>query len=390
MDLTPTPHEREFREELRAWLASNVPPPYEGSLAEDSPAHVAYLRAWQHRLYEGGWLGLTWPREYGGRGLGPVEQSIFMEEMARASAPPVLGLVGIALIGPTIIAYGTDEQKRQYIAPMLAGDKIWCQGYSEPNAGSDLGGLSTRAVADGDHFVVNGQKVWTSFAHVADYCFALVRTDPAVPKYKGITCLLIDMKSPGVSTRPLRMMSGDADFSEVFFTDVMVPSSQVLGEVNGGWGVGLTALMFERANLGGGAQVGLAALVDALAEAVFTLPRAHGVAADDPLVRQKIAGIWVEIEVFRLTAARALARVGAGGQPGPEGSILKLFYSDLAQRAAQAAMEILGPYGQLTGGPTGGVAYAYLRSRGGTIEGGTSEMLRNTVAQRVLGLPKSY
>ncbi|MFN7988053.1 MAG: acyl-CoA dehydrogenase family protein [Thermoanaerobaculia bacterium] len=390
MDLNPTPHERAFREELRAWLASNVPAPYEGSLAEESPALVAYLRAWQRRLYEGGWLGLTWPKEYGGRGLGPVEQSIFMEEMALASAPQVLGLVGIALIGPTIIAHGTEVQKRQYIAPMLAGDKIWCQGYSEPNAGSDLGALTTRAVADGDHFVVNGQKVWTSFAHVADYCFALVRTDPSVAKYKGITCLLIDMKSPGVSTRPLRMMSGDADFSEVFFTDVRVPASQVLGEVNGGWIVGMTALMHERANLGGGAQVALARLVDHLAEAVHTLPRAHGSAAEDPLVRQKIASIWIELEVFRLTAARALSRVGAGGQPGPEGSILKLFYSDLAQRAAQSLMEILGPYGQLTSGPSGNAPYSYLRSRGGTIEGGTSEMLRNTVAQRVLGLPKSY
>jgi alkylation response protein AidB-like acyl-CoA dehydrogenase len=310
--------------------------------------------------------------------------------MARANAPPILGLVGVALIGPTIAAHGTQEQKQRYLAPMLSGDEVWCQGYSEPNAGSDLGSLATQAVLEGDTFVVNGQKVWTSLAHIADFCFALVRTDPAATKYRGISCLLIDMKSPGITVRPLRMMSGDSDFTEVFFSDVRVPVSQLLGELNGGWHVGMTALSHERAGLGGGVLVAASRFLDQLTDAARRLSRPGGVAASDPLVRQKLAAIYVDLEVYRLTAARALARVAHGGTPGPEASILKIFWSEMNQRAAQAAMEILGPHAQLIGGPQGDLVHFYLRTRGNTIEGGTSEVLRNTVAQRVLGLPKSY
>jgi alkylation response protein AidB-like acyl-CoA dehydrogenase len=385
MDLTPSPHEEAFRKEFTSWLEEHLPEPYEGERHAEDPGFMDYLRSWQRTLAEGGWMGITWPDEYGGRGLGPIEQAIFLEEMARAKAPPILGQVGIALIGPTIALLGTHEQKERFLHKMLLGEEVWAQGFSEPNAGSDLGSLSTRAVRDGDFFVVNGQKTWTSYAHVSDWIFLLVRTDPKAHKYKGITCLLVDMKSEGVSVRPLRMMSGDSGFNEVFFSDVRVPVTNVLGEVDGGWNVAITALMHERANLGGGAWVMLAQLL----EGIVNASRRLGVAADR-VVREKIAQSFLELEVFRMTSARAMSKVGKGEMPGPEGSILKLFWSEANQKMTAAAMDILGPYGQLTSGPTEMIPYAYLRSRGNSIEAGTSEVLRNTIAQRVLGLPKSY
>jgi alkylation response protein AidB-like acyl-CoA dehydrogenase len=385
MDLTPNPQEEAFRAEFVAWLAEHRPAPFPGEKHAENPEFMEYLRSWQRALAEGGWMGITWPKEYGGRGLGPVQQAIFLEEMARAKAPPIIGQVGIALIGPTIALLGTHEQKERYLHKMLLGDEVWAQGFSEPNAGSDLGSLATRAVLDGDHFVVNGQKTWTSYAHVSDWIFLLVRTDPSAHKYKGITCLLVDMKSPGVSVRPLRMMSGDSGFNEVFFSDVRVPATNVLGEVNGGWNVAITALMHERANIGGGAWVMLSQLVDGM----VAITHQRGL-ADDPLVRQKIAQAFLDVEVFRRTSARAMSKVGKGEMPGPEGSILKLFWSEANQRMTAAAMEILGPYGQLVNGDLGMISYSYLRSRGNSIEAGTSEVLRNTIAQRVLGLPKSY
>jgi alkylation response protein AidB-like acyl-CoA dehydrogenase len=383
MDLTESPAEQAFREELRSWMAANAPAPFDGDT--HSLEYVDYLRTWQRTLAQGGWLGITWPKEYGGRGQSPVEQTIFLEEMAKAKAPPIIGGVGIGLIGPTIAMIGTENQKERFLAKMLLGEEIWAQGFSEPNAGSDLGSLSTRAVRDGDDFIVNGQKTWTSYAHVSDWIFLLVRTDPEVHKYKGITCLLVDMKSEGVSVRPLRMMSGDAAFNEVFFSDVRVPVSNVLGEINGGWNVAITALMHERANLGGAAHVMLSQFLAGIVRAATEL----GV-ADDPLVRQKIAQAHLGLEVFHMTSSRALSKVGKGEMPGPEGSILKLFWSDLNQRMVQWAEEILGPYGQLSEGVFEPFSYNYLRSRGNSIEAGTDEVLKNTIAYRVLGLPKSY
>jgi alkylation response protein AidB-like acyl-CoA dehydrogenase len=383
MDLTESPQEQAFREELRTWLDANTPEPFEGD--HETKEFFEHLRAWQRKLAEGGWLGITWPKEYGGRGLRPVEQAIFLQEMARADAPPVLGALGLALIGPTIALLGTDEQKQRYLQKMLLGEEIWAQGFSEPNAGSDLGSLGTRAVRDGDDFIVNGQKTWTSYAHVSDFIILLVRTDSEAHKYKGITCLLVDMKSEGVSIRPLRMMSGDSAFNEVFFSDVRVPVSQVLGEINDGWSVAITALMHERANLGGGGVVQMARFFDGVVEAAR-----HRNAVDDHVVRQKVAQAFTGLEVYRITAARVLSKVGEGEMPGPEGSILKLLWSNLNQEMGQSAVEILGPYGQLTEGDPGLMSYAYLRSRGNSIEAGTSEILRNTVAYRVLGLPKSY
>jgi len=382
MDLTPSPQEEAYRAEVRDWLAENVPT-FEGDT--HSAEYIDFLRRWQRTLAEAGYLGITWPKEYGGQGLTPIEQSIFLEEMALASAPPVIGQVGLALIGPTIALLGTDEQKKAYLRDMLLGEKIWAQGFSEPNAGSDLGSLGTRAVRDGDDFIVNGQKTWTSYAHVSDYIFLLVRTDPEVHKYKGITCLLVDMKSQGVSVRPLRMMSGDSAFNEVFFSDVRVPASQLLGEFNEGWKVAITALMHERANIGGGAHVMLSQFLEGMLQATRKRGR-----ADDPIIRQKLAQARLELEVFRMTSTRAQSKVGKGQMPGPEGSILKLFWSNLNQQMAQTAEEILGPFGQLTNGTTEPFSYNYLRCRGNSIEAGTDQILRNTIATRVLGLPKSY
>jgi alkylation response protein AidB-like acyl-CoA dehydrogenase len=385
MDLTPSPQEEAYRNEARAWLEANVPEPFEGEHSIADPGYVEYLSTWQRTLAEGGWLGITWPKEFGGQGLGPTEQSIFNEEAAKATAPYLIGRVGVALIGPTIAMLGTPEQKERHLAKILHCEEIWVQGFSEPNAGSDLGSLACRAVRDGDHFIVNGQKTWTSYAQVSDWIFLLVRTDPDASKYKGITCLLVDMKSPGVSVRPLRMMSGDSVFNEVFFSDVRVPVENVLGEINGGWKVAITALMHERMNLGGAIPVELSHFL----AKVVDLARQRGL-TDDPVVRQKLAQASLELEVFQMTSARAMSAVGKGQAPGPEGSILKLFWSNYNQWLVQTALEIAGPFGQLEVDEYGSASYHYLRSRGNSIEAGTSEVLKNTIANRVLGLPKSY
>ncbi len=392
MDLNLTADERRFRDELRAWLDENVPEPWDRGTTspEDKRAHVAYLHDWQRRLYEGGWAGVSWPKEYGGRGSTLIEQAIFQEELARASAPQLVGTIGLSLVGPTIIAMGTEEQKARYLAPILSGEEIWCQGFSEPNAGSDLAALGTKAVRDGDVFVVNGQKIWTSFAHMAHWCLLLVRTNAEAPKHKGITCLLADMRTEGITVRPLRMMSGDSGFNEVFFSDVRVPVAQVLGEIDRGWTTAITALMNERANLGTGVQVVFKRNLEALIARARTVERNGRPAIEDPLVRQKLAQACLELEILRLNTNRALTSLSKTGVPGPEGSTQKLYWSEMNQRTQQIAQEILGPYGQLSDFDGGMWEYGYLRSRGNTIEAGTSEIQRNIIAERVLGLPKSY
>lgn len=392
MDLNLTTNEQQFRDEFRAWLGDNLPAEWKGGRlgSEDSADYIEYLRGWQRALYEGGWAGISWPKAFGGRGATLMEQAIFQEEMARANAPQLIGTIGLSLVGPTIIALGTDEQKARYLPKILSGEEIWCQGFSEPNAGSDLAALGTKAVREGDAFLVNGQKIWTSFAQLADWCLLLVRTDREAPKHKGITCLLLDMHSEGVSVRPLRQMSGDSGFNEVFFSDVRVPVAHVLGEVNKGWTTGITALMNERANLGTGVQVVFKRNLEALIARSRTIERDGRPASQDPLVRQKLAQAYLELEILRLNTNRALTSLSKTGIPGPEGSTLKLYWSEMNQRTQQAAQEILGPYGQLKEFDQGAWEYAYLRARGNTIEAGTSEIQRNIIAERVLGLPKSY
>jgi len=391
MDLNLTPEQQQFRDELRAWLQTNVPPPWSGSEAEEEKGpYFGYLRDWQRKASEGGWAAISWPTEYGGRDAKLIEMAILQEEWARAEAPPLINALGLYLIGPTIIAAGTAEQKARYLPKIVSAEEIWCQGFSEPNAGSDVASLATKATLDGDHFIVNGQKIWTSLAHVADWCLLLTRTDPDAPKHKGITALLLDMRSPGVTVRPLKQMTGDSSFNEVFFDNVRVPLANVLGEVNKGWQTAITTLMNERANLGTGTYVQFKRNLDELIERVRQTKRGGEPASRNPVIRQKLAQAYVELEVFRLTNMRSLTRISQTGVPGPEGSILKLQWSEFNQRLQQIAMESLGPHAQLWGFDDGRWVFHYLRARANTIEAGTSEILRNIVAERVLGLPKSY
>jgi len=397
VDLNLTRQELRFRDEVRAWFGENVPKDWVKRRDEEESmlGRFEYLRGWQRKLYDAGWAGISWPKDFGGRGAPVMEQVIFIEEMARAEAPPMANVIALGLIGPTIIAFGTPEQKKRYLAKMLSAEEIWCQGFSEPNAGSDLAALSTTGVLDGDHFVVNGQKCWTSYAWAADWCELIVRTDPAAPKHKGLTALLVDMHSPGVEVRGLKQMSGESEFGEIFFRDVRVPMANVVGKVNEGWGVAMGTLMHERGTFGAALQVNYKRNFNRLVEIAKHIDRNGKPAAQDPVIRQKLAQCYAEIEVMRLNQLRAFSRINETGVPGPEGSIQKIFWSELNQRFQQVAMEILGPYGQLAhGSPNafdeGQWAYGYLRSRGNTIEAGTSEIQRNIIGHFVLGLPKSY
>ncbi len=392
MDLKPTPQEQQFREELRAWLKDNVPPSYAGETETDEGKRLEfeYLKAWQKKVFDAGWAGISWPKEYGGRGATVVEQAIFQEEFALAGAPGLVNALGLGIIGPTIIAVGTEEQKQKHISNILSCEEMWCQGFSEPNAGSDVASLGTKAVLDGDHYIINGQKIWTTYAHFSDWCLLLVRTDPDVPKHKGITALLVDMKTPGVEVRPLRQITGEAEFNEVFFNNARIPVANVLGKVNEGWTTAITTLMNERANLGGGMYIAFSKQIGKLVEHARTTMNNGKIVAQDPIIRQKIAQSYLELEVFKHNANRALSKMSKYKVPGAEGSILKIYWSEMNQRLQQTAMETLGPVGQLHGFDNGDWVYGYLRCRANTIEAGTSEIVRNIVAERVLGLPKSY
>jgi alkylation response protein AidB-like acyl-CoA dehydrogenase len=392
VDLNLTPQELAFRDEVRAWFAANVPKDWvkRRNAEESMEARFAYLKTWQRKLFDAGWAGISWPKEYGGRGASLMEQVIFIEEMARAEAPPMANVLGLGLIGPTIIAYGNEAQKKRYLSKILSAEEIWCQGFSEPNAGSDLAALSSEAKLDGDSFVINGHKVWNSYGWAADWCELVVRTDPTVEKHKGLTVILVDMKSPGVEVRGLKQMTGETEFCEIFFRDVRVPKENVIGKVNDGWRVAMGTLMHERGTFGAGLQVSYQRNFNRLVEIAHEMKR-----DTDPLVRQKLAQAYTEIEVMRCNQMRAFSKINETGVPGPEGSIQKIFWSELNQRFQQWAMEIMGPYGQLAHGSTdafdeGQWAYGYLRSRGNTIEAGTSEIQRNIIGHFVLGLPKSY
>jgi alkylation response protein AidB-like acyl-CoA dehydrogenase len=379
-----------FRTALRAWLAANRParaervPHDEASLSEE----VAFLRDWQRRLYDAGYVGLLWPREYGGRGAPPTCQAILNQELARVRAPQLINRVGVNNTGPTLIAHGTEEQKRRLLPPILSADEIWCQLFSEPNAGSDLAALRTRAEPDGDDFVVSGQKVWTSYAQYARWGILLARTDPSLPKHRGLTYFVLDMQSPGIAIRPLKQLTGSNEFSEVFLDKVRVPRAHVVGAVNAGWEIALTTLAHER---GTGFAFKEQVLQKIAVDDLVALARTRGVAAD-PQVRQEIARGWIEVEIMRLLNCRTLTRVERGEEPGPESSLVKLFWASLTQRLHQLALELEGPHAQLAGGPhavdDGRWQQAFLWSRVGAIAGGTSEVQANIIAQRILGLPR--
>jgi len=383
LDFTLTPEQEEFRESVRAWLKANMPREWDRRVmaASDVPRPEAYefLRTWQRKMYDAGFVGITWPKEVGGRGLTFMEEMILHQEMALAKAPPLLNILGVGMAGPTIVAYGTEEQKQRYPAKILSCEEVWCQGYSEPNAGSDLAALQTRAVKDGEHWVVNGQKVWTSLAHIADWMMLLARTDVGVPKHKGITYFLLDMHAPGVTVKPLRQITGDAEFNEVFFDNVRIHESQILGGVNNGWAVGLTTLMYERLALGFGLQVRLRIALDSLVALARRTTKNGTPASQDPVIRQKLAQLWIDTEVFKYTGARAITRLLKGELPGPEASTGKMMWVEGHQRLQELAMEIEGPYAQLTRGSAWAIAdglwqHTFLRSRANSIEGGTTEI----------------
>jgi alkylation response protein AidB-like acyl-CoA dehydrogenase len=387
MDFRDSPADAAFREEVRTWLRDHLPPGWPDSRPSDPKAYEQVRRDWQRQLYDAGWAGLSWPEEYGGRGATLVEQVIFNEESAKARAPDPINVIGLYMAGPTIIAWGTDEQKARYLAPLLSGEEIWCQGFSEPSSGSDLASLRTRAVREGDLYVVNGQKVWTSYGHLASYCILVTRTDPDAPKHAGLTYLLCPMDQPGVTVRPLVQITGDPEFNEVFFDDAQVPVRERLGEEGDGWKVAMTTLMHERGTMSFGLQIQAQILFDGLRVLARKLDR-----ADDPAVRERLAGFQLEVEALRITNIRALSKL-LKGAPGPEGSMSKLLWERAMQAMTEYAIELLGVRGQVDAGDAsvedGRWQYAYLRSRGNTIEAGTTEILKNIVAERVLGLPRS-
>jgi len=372
--------EKAFRDEVRAWLKANAPK--DDSSETSQGTLIANRRAWQKKLNEAGYVGITWPKEYGGRGAGFMEQLIFNDEMIVAQTPEPINVIGLGMGGPVVIAHGTEEQKKRYLPPLLSAEEIWCQGFSEPDAGSDLSGLQTRAEDKGDHYLVNGQKVWTTLAHVAKWCMLLTRERKEENPRHGLTYLLVDMESPGVEVRPLVQITGDAEFNEIFFKDVKVPKSQILGEAGEGWAVAMTTLLHERGTLGMAlatrAQITAAELAD------HTRELGRG---SDPLVRQKVAQHTIEARALQLNGYRALTAMKRNGIPGPEGSILKLMWSELNQRMTETAVDVAGAAGQV--GESTGWKYQFLRSRANTIEAGTSEVLRNILAERVLGLPRS-
>jgi alkylation response protein AidB-like acyl-CoA dehydrogenase len=391
VDFRDTADEAAFRAELRGWLEEHVPHAWPtGRLVGRPPENLH--RQWSKALHEAGWVGLTWPTEYGGRDLPPTYQAIYLEELARANAPEHLGVIGLHMAGPTILAWGSDEQKKRLLPPLLAADEVWCQGFSEPGSGSDLAAARTRAVVDGDSWVINGQKVWSSYAHVADWCILLVRTDPEVAKHAGLSFLLVDMHAPGVEVRPLRQITGDAEFNEIFFTDVRVPIDSMLGQPGEGWQVAMTTLLHERGTLGFALTASLERLVARLIELVRLRAPDGSRPADDPLVRDAVAREWVELQALRFTNYRSLTTLVQRGVPGPEGSIAKLVWSEAAQRIGKLALSVQGMSSQLSGDDAvwdGFWQYQQLRSRGNTIEAGTSEILRSILAERVVGLPRS-
>jgi alkylation response protein AidB-like acyl-CoA dehydrogenase len=385
VDFRDSPEEARFREEVRVWIDANLPDELRGHRGGEARFDGPEVRAWSRALYDGGWVGISWPEAFGGRGLSPRFQAIYLEEEARAEGPPHIGVIGLGMAGPTIISRGTDAQKARYLQPLLAADEIWCQGFSEPGAGSDLAGVRTSARLDGDRFVVDGQKVWSSYAHIADFCILLARSDPDSARHAGLTYLIVDMRAPGVEVRPLRQITGEAEFNEIFLSGVEVPLENVIGEIGGGWDVAMTTLLHERGTL----AFALVARLEVQVRKLLALARDRGAT---PTQREAIAREWIRLQALRLTAYRSLSALERTGIPGPEGSVLKLEWSEANQRITKLAVELLGADAQLLppNAPYGGHwTIQQLRSRGNTIEAGTSEILRNIVAERVLGLPRS-
>ena len=389
MVFTLSPALEQTRAEFRTWLRDHLPDRGEWNRLRDAGPlgeRIGFLKDWQRRLYEGRWIAVHWPSEYGGRDASLLEHLVVHEELVRADAPPLINGPSISIFGPTLLVFGRPELKQRYLPKLLSAEEVWCLGFSEPNAGSDLASLRTRAQRDGDDWVVNGQKVWTTYANQADYCMFLVRTDANAPQHKGISCLIVPLRTPGVTVRPLREITGDTDFNEVFLDNVRVPADSVVGDVNHGWQVILTALGHERGTL---------LLVDHVRRQadmarLRALIRSGGIAAG--ALRQQFAQFHIEVEIMRLHCFKVMSELEQG-RPQSDVSILKLYGSEMVQRLDDFALAVQGPYAQLwRGAPRvnddGHWQYAWLMARAMTIASGTSEVQRNIIAQRLLGLPR--
>ena len=391
MDLTVSDADVEFRARARQWLAEHVPsdPP-----PEDPAEGRHYDLEWQKVQYEGGWAGVSWPTEYGGLGLSLVEQMIWYEEYALAGAPqPRCTFVGLRHAGPTLILRGDEAQKKAHLLPILKGEVAWCQGFSEPSAGSDLGSLRTRAVVDGDELVVSGQKIWTSYGDVADFQELLVRTSPDKPKHRGITWVICDMRLPGIEVRPIRTMSGSADFCEVFYDDVRIPLANVVGDLDDGWSVAMSTLSFERGTAFMAEQVALAKKVDELVEFARHAPGPDGrrpAIADDE-IRRRLARCSAEVAALRAMAYVGVSRAARSAQPGPEASMLRVMYGELEQRVGRLALDVAGPDAASRGlfaEPPAPWIDEYLWAFQATIAAGTKDIQRNIIGERHLRLPR--
>ena len=393
MDFNYSPEQEAYRQEVRTWLEAGgdlVPWLKERERIDENLLWDRNKR-WHKKLYEGGWIGLNWPRQYGGRGATFIEQVIFQQELGRLGLPMGINVLGIIMTGPALMQWGTDEQKQRYLKPIIMADEIWCEGMSEPGAGSDLASIQTRAELHGDEFIVNGQKVWTTHAQRSDFCQLFVRTDPDVPKHKGMSALLVDMRSPGVAVKPLKQITGDSEFNEIFFEDVRVPKENLLGPLNAGWQVLVNTLMHERFGISetiGGTEVILAQLV----EMAQTIPLGGHSAAHDDEIRQQIAQFAIEVTAKKYNGLRALSKRLKGQQPGAESSIGKLISTDLSQRMTKFATRLLGGYAMIERkspfAPEGDWMRRILNVEMLTIAGGTSAVQKNMIGERILQLPK--
>jgi len=390
-----------YREKVQAFLAEQLPPDWQGIGRLEGDELHEFVAAWRKVLHTAGYLAPGWPVAYGGAGLSALEQVIVAEEFARAGVPTggPNDVFGIQMLGNTLLQWGTEEQKRYYLPRILAGDDIWCQGYSEPNAGSDLSNLGLRATLDGDQWVLNGQKIWTSAGHLADHIFTLARTDPDAPRHKGISFLLVDMRQPGIEVRPIKMISGDSEFNEVFYTDATTPKGEVVGGLNNGWAVAMTLLGYERGEAAATFPLRFQGEVDRL----LVLAKERGV-ADDPRIRQRLAACYSTVQVMRFLGMRTLTRFVQGHHPGPDGGIFKLYWSEYHQVVTELALDILGADALVPAGrwpsnafqtddenaPNDSASWVgtFLNARAGTIYAGSSQIQRNIIGEMVLGLPK--
>lgn len=394
MDLSFGKELEEYRLKVRNWLLENIPEGYgtpDFQMPEGNELGE-FLRKWEQKLYDGGFNGIAWPKQYGGQGLTNIHEIIFHEEAGKLNTPPSMNALGKSLLGPTLLFWGTEEQKKRFLPPLLKGEEIWCQGFSEPNAGSDLASLQTRAHLDGDEWVINGQKVWTSGAQYADWCFVLARTDLEAPKHKGITFFLVPMDSPGITVRPLVQIDGNQLFNEVFFDDVRIPKDQYVGEINGGWKVAMTTLGFERGTMSLGRQAAFQREFDHVVKLAHEMKLPTGeLVKDNPYYRQKLAEMFAEIEIFRYHGLKTISQLINEGNLGPEASLQKLYWSTMHVRLGELGMEVLGelaPYWKSDSTGLGAIQAIDLSSRGETIYAGTTQIQKNIIAERVLGMPR--